>query len=73
MSDSEASDGEARCREGIEFLPVNGDATESFRGQSVVEKELVLLINYEEMLVIYILLQQTLSCCHLPRLWPAQP
>ena len=29
-------------------------------------------INYE-MLAIYILLQQTLICCHLPRLWPAQP
>ena len=36
------------------------------------EKELE-SFNYGEMLAIYILLQQTLICCHLPRLWPAQP
>src|SRR5206468_9537725 len=30
-------------------------------------------INYEKVLAIYIVLQQTLICCHLPRLWPAQP
>ena len=36
------------------------------------EKELE-SFNYGEILAIYILLQQTLIYCHLPRLWPAQP
>ena len=49
---------------------VNGHATESFRGQSVVENGLVLLTMRR--CSIYILLQQTLICCHLPRVQPAQ-
>jgi len=32
-----------------------------------------LVLFYMEEIVVYIHLQQTPICCHLPRLWPAQP